>query len=225
MRYFYAMDDIVSLCALPICPACLPSPSAIASRPPATAGSLPCRQHVRLCCGSSRAATASSLSAHRAPAHRAVPAVPQVHDLDVLHADLEEAVSAEDYRTAAALKKQQTALEEADCLGAALDELDAAVADERFAGGCLAGCGWVVRWVDGWLLLAVGADVVGQVGLPSAIVSSSCCAAAHQPLPLLRPGVFLPLQTRPACATSLAWACRAGGWGAARGTAWATCCG
>ena len=129
---------------------------------------LPCRQlDERPCCGSSLAAAADwlsfFLSAHQASVPHAVPAVPQVHDLDVLHADLEEAVSAEDYRTAAALKKQQTALEEADCLGAALDELDAAVAEERFAGGWLAVGGWAGgERADG--IPTVSAEVVEQVG-------------------------------------------------------------
>ena len=160
------------------------------------------------------------------PAAPAVRAVPQVHDLDVLHADLEEAVASEDYRTAAALKRQQTALEEADCLGAALDELDAAVGEERFAGGC-----WV--WAAGQLGGLVWGAVVGVLWL-GRLPSASCCQSVLQPALLLRTSphhlsvglpACLPLQTRPACATSRAWACRAGGWGAARGTAWATCCG
>lgn len=41
----------------------------------------------------------------------------------------------EDYRAAAAIKAQQAQLEEADCVGAALNALEAAVAEERFAGG------------------------------------------------------------------------------------------
>ena len=66
----------------------------------------------------------------------------------MLSADLEEAVSAEDYRAAAAIKKQQTALEEADCLGAALDALDLAVAEQRFAGGWVA-AGLLDCWAAG----------------------------------------------------------------------------
>ena len=62
----------------------------------------------------------------------------QVTDLESLYNDQQEAVAREDYRAAAALKAQREELEAANCVGAALKELDAAVAQERFAGGCCA---------------------------------------------------------------------------------------
>lgn len=49
----------------------------------------------------------------------------------------------EDYRAAAAVKAQRQQLEAADALAAALRELDAAIAEERFAGGHSVGSGAV----------------------------------------------------------------------------------
>lgn len=58
----------------------------------------------------------------------------QVAELDTLQTELDESVTREDYRAAAALKAQQDRLIDQDCLGAALLALDKAVAEQRFAG-------------------------------------------------------------------------------------------
>ncbi len=66
--------------------------------------------------------------------------------MEALHSELDEAVRAEDYRTAAALKAQLDRLEAADCVGAALAELRAAVEEERFQGEGRGGAdGWQSR--------------------------------------------------------------------------------
>ncbi|KAL4854555.1 Protein EXECUTER 2 [Chlorella vulgaris] len=56
-----------------------------------------------------------------------------VAELDTLQTELDESVTREDYRAAAALKAQQDRLIDQDCLGAALLALDKAVAEQRFA--------------------------------------------------------------------------------------------
>lgn len=90
-------------------------------------------------------------------------AAPQVQEMEALQYDLDEAVEKEDYRAAAALKAQLDGLEAADCVGAALAELAAAVQEERFAG-------------EGWPPLAGQVPPPLALGVPRAAVGpGSCC--------------------------------------------------
>lgn len=72
-----------------------------------------------------------------------------MNDLEALYSDQQEAVAREDYKAAAAIKAQRLQLEASDALADALDALDAAVEEERYAGArCRRGGGHRVLVLD-----------------------------------------------------------------------------